>query len=359
MLAHVRDLAVRRHRWMNDDTFREGLVLCQSIPGPTVMMMTAYVGQKVRGGWGALFSFVGFGLPAFLLVMGLSMSYAQSRTVAPILAMFSGLQLLVVAIIAHATYVFGRNLLLRPDHILIAGYAALSLLLGANPFWVIAGAAVAGMVLFRKDIPPPIPREETRAAGPSIVGVTLTLLAIIAGLGSLFYINRRLFELAELMLRTNLFAFGGGFATLPLLVHEVVGVHRWLDNATLMDGIALGQVTPGPFSMTAAFIGYMLFGGSGAIVATVAMFAPSLLLVIAITPYHDRLKASSLFYRASKGIASCFVGLLLFIAIRFGGGIVWTPGRVVLGLLAFGALFKGVEVVYVVLGGVIVSLGLF
>ena len=83
------------------------------------------------------------------------------------------------------------------------------------------------------------------------------------------------FILSALMMRIDLFAFGGGFTSLPLMLHEIVGVKGWLDEKTFMDGIALGQVTPGPIVITAAFVGYLLNGSMGSVVATLSIFTPS------------------------------------------------------------------------------------
>jgi len=126
-----------------------------------------------------------------------------------------------------------------------------------------------------------------------------------------------------------------------------------------MDGIALGQVTPGPIIITSTFVGYMSYGLWGAIVATIAIFTPSFLMVVAITPVFDRLKASAYFLGAIKGILASFVGLLFFVTVKFALAVPWDILRTVLVLAAFVALIKKVDILYVVLITAVISVFAF
>jgi len=126
-----------------------------------------------------------------------------------------------------------------------------------------------------------------------------------------------------------------------------------------MDGIALGQITPGPIVITAAFVGYLLHGLAGATVATVAIFTPSFVLLVASAPFLDTLNRSSLFKKALRGILASFVGLLLSVAISFGLAVPWDWLRVMLALAALAALLRKVNILYVVLAGAPISLILF
>jgi chromate transporter len=146
------------------------------------------------------------------------------------------------------------------------------------------GAAFAGIVLFRSKSIISSTFIDRKTGGYSVKQFSLLLLTLLSVLLVLCLIDRNLFNLATLMMRIDLFAFGGGFASLPLMLHEIVNVRGWMDNKTFMDGIALGQVTPGPIVITSTFVGYMSYGLRGAIVATIAIFTPSLLMVIVVTP---------------------------------------------------------------------------
>ena len=161
------------------------------------------------------------------------------------------------------------------------------------------------------------------------------------------------------MMKVDLFAFGGGFASLPLMLQEVVHVRGWMDAKTFMDGIALGQVTPGPIVITAAFVGYLTHRLLGAIVAAIAIFTPSFLLLVLTAPFFNRLKGSPAFTNATHGVLASFVGLLLYVTIRFAIAVPWDLFRILLVLAALAALFKKVDLIYIVLIGAALSLLLF
>ena len=186
--------------------------------------------------------------------------------------------------------------------------------------------------------------------------IALLVLFLLAGLATLYFVNPKLFKLALMMLKIDLFAFGGGFASLPLMLHEIVNVRGWMDYRTFMDGVALGQVTPGPIVITATFVGYLAYGFAGAIVATTAIFTPSFLLLITVTPLFDRLKTSSHFSKATKGVLASFVGLLFFVTVKFLLNVPWDMIRVIIGLAALTALLKKFDVRYVVLIGAVISM---
>ena len=157
------------------------------------------------------------------------------------------------------------------------------------------------------------------------------------------------------MTKVDLFAFGGGFSSVPLMFNEVVHVRAWMDSLTFLDGIALGQVTPGPIVITATFIGYMQYGLMGGIIATVAIFLPSFLLIAGMVPYYDRLRSSPWFNRALRGILYSFVGLLLSVTIRFGLNVPWDAIRIILVGGTLVSLFYNVKLIYPVIAGIGVS----
>jgi chromate transporter len=359
MIEHIRKMSVTRFGWLDEDTFGDGVAICQSVPGATAMQMAAYVGLRAGGVPGALCSFTGFGLPAFVLMMVLSSLYAGSHNLPQIVSLFSGLQVIVVAIVAGATRSFGISILKTWRDAMIALLAAVLFGAGLSPFIVIAGAALTGALIHRTfslDIPP----SPRKIMDRRIFRHVLILFCVfIAGLGGLYLLYPTLFSLAALMVRVDLFAFGGGFASLPLLLHEVVGVRGWMDSKTFMDGIALGQVTPGPIVITSTFVGYLVYGIPGAVVGTIAIFSPSFMVLAGVTPFFDRLKSSAIFLRAVKGILASFVGLLFFVTVKFAWAVPWDAVRLLLGLTAFIALVRKVDILYVVLAGAALSLFIF
>ena len=355
----MKETAVERHKWLAETTFQDGVALCQSVPGSTAMQMAAYVGLRTGGLPGAVLSYVGFGLPAFILMYVLSELYAGTRDVSQVVSAFHGLQVVVVAIVAHAAYSFGRNLLKNYGDAATAVLSAALFWWGVSPFVVIIGAALSG-ILFFKEVRPVFPPDRFEETGVRIFKpIAWLFLLLLTGFIGLYAFNAPLFALAALMLKIDFFAFGGGFAALPLMLHEVVGIRGWMDARTFMDGIALGQLTPGPIAITSTFVGYVVHGASGAIVSTIATFAPSFLILIAAAPFFDRLKNSAYFLRATRGIVVSFIGLLFFVTMKFAWAVPWDLVRILMGVAALTALLKKVDLLYVVLVGGVISVLIF
>ena len=190
---------------------------------------------------GAVVAPAGFGLPAFFLMVGLSVMYRGARDLGPALAVFRGLQAIVVALVANAAWNFGRTSLKRWKDVLLAAVAALFLWAGGSPILAVGGAAFVGLVLHRSDETSGRPSESAHERRHGVRPAVLAALAAALGAGALFFADRRLFDLAAVMMKVDLFAFGGGFASLPLLLHEVVEVRHWLDARTFSTASPSGR----------------------------------------------------------------------------------------------------------------------
>ena len=358
MVAYIRDLAVTRKKWLSEQAFADGAALCQSIPGSTALQMAAYVGLRTRGPVGALATFVGFALPAFLLMMILAAVYGLSRDLHAVASAFRGLHVIVVALVANAALNFGRSYIRDGRDAILACGAAAFLFFRGSPILAIVGSAAAGALLYRGAVLPGQPLGVAgQPGGRRLVRLALTAaLAVCAALAALFVANRLLFDLAAVMVKVDLSAFGGGFASLPVMLHQVVDVHKWMDSRTFMDGIALGQVTPGPIIITATFVAYRIAGPLGAIVGTAAVLSPSFLMVLITVPYFDRLQHSSIFRGALRGVLASFVGLLVAVTAQFASAAQWTPASILLAVAAFVALRCKIDMLWVVLAGAAISI---
>jgi len=350
MVAYIRKMVVGQKGWLDSAGFDDGVALCQAIPGATAMQVTAYAGLRIRGVTGAFAAFVGFGLPAFILMMVVSAIYVSTSALPPVMALFLALQAIVVALVAYATVSFGRTSLRHGIHVLIAGIAAVLFFAGVSPIVVIVLAALLGITL----LPATGKKQETPVTTlPRPEKSFLIMLALAAAFFVLlWFLQASLYDLAATMARIDLFAFGGGFAALPLMFHEVVVVHSWLDSTTFINGLALGQVTPGPIVITATFVGYLTYGFWGGIVATIGIFTPSFLFVVGTVPYYDRLRGSQLYQKMFQGILFSFVGLLLSVTIKLALAVPWSwfPGLLAAG--AFLSLLLGAGSLWVVIAGI-------
>ncbi len=357
MVTYIRKMAVGQKGWVDSAIFDEGVALCQAIPGATAMQVTAYVGLRIRGTAGALAAFVGFGLPAFILMMIVSALYVSTSALPPVMALFLALQAIVVALVAYATVSFGRTSLKHGTHLLIAGIAAVLFFAGVSPIIVIILAALLGIML----LPATGKKQDTPVATlPRPERSFLIMLALAAAFFVLLYfLQPGLYDIAATMAGIDLFAFGGGFAALPLMFHEVVVVHSWMDSATFINGLALGQVTPGPIVITATFVGFLAYGFWGGVVATIGIFTPSFLCVVGTVPYYDRLRGSQLYQKMFQGILFSFVGLLLSVTIRLALAVQWSWFPALLAAGAFFSLLLGAEILWVVIAGVGIAIVMF
>lgn len=347
MIPHIRLLVIDRTGWLPEADFRTGLAVCQAIPGATVAQLAAYTGLRLRGLAGALTSFAGFMLPAFLLITALSALYFRYRDLPRLLMAFDGLKILVVAIVFSAALDFiARYTRQNVDKFLALG-AALAFVAKVHPVAIILCVATAGLAA----LPPPTDAPAKAAGHDGFRVPTLFTLGVAAAYGVLWAVWPDLLRLARLMAGVDLVAFGGGFAALPVMLHEVVTRMGWMTQTMFMDGIALGQVTPGPIVLTSAFVGYAQAGLPGAVAAAVGIFTPSLLILFWAVPVCDGLLGSRLFRKALRASLASLGGLMAAVAAGLGAGVAWTWPGGMLGLAAFAALRKGIDVPWVVLAG--------
>ncbi|MEZ7197598.1 chromate efflux transporter [Pseudodesulfovibrio karagichevae] len=350
MVPYIRAMAVERKGWLDESSFSLGMSLTQLLPGATAMQMAAYVGLRARGGAGAVAAYIGFSLPAFLLMLGLTVVYFSARNVAAVTAAFTGLQLVIVALILHAAVNFARRYLDNMASRLLACLAGVWLGLKGNPILAMAVVCALAVVLLRDERGgAPAHRAPTGLAPLRFAGLLLGGLVLF--LAVLYAVAPELFRLGLLMVKIDCFAFGGGYVSVPLMLHEVVEVRGWLTEPMFMDGIALGQVTPGPIVMTGAFVGYAVAGLAGALIAAVTVFSPSLIVLCAATPFADRLVAAPIARRVLRGSLISLVGLMAAVAVRFGLSVHWTVAQGVFALAAFIALRRNVDILWVVLAG--------
>jgi chromate transporter len=355
MVAYIKRLAVTRKAWLAEDEFQQGVALCQAVPGATAMQCAAYVGLRARGLRGAICAFAGFGLPAFLLMLALSMVYQHALRVPAITAMLAGLRALVVALVANAAWSFGRSTVKRLREARIALATALLFFLGVSPFLIVVAAGLAGAMLLRGPTLPHTAYTQPARGWKTFLPPVIVLACAALLVTTLFLFDRDLAHLSLILMRIDLFAFGGGFAAVPLMFREFVLDRHWLPQSVFLDGIALGQVTPGPIVITATFVGYQIAGVVGAVVGTVAIFLPSFFVLVLVEPWFQRLRSSARFRAATQGFLLSFVGLLASVTIHFARLVPWNAPSAIIAALALVALLLKVDVLWVVLAGALAS----
>jgi chromate transporter len=346
--AHIRKHVVDKREWIDAENFDSGLALCQVIPGAIVMQLVAYIGLKIKGIPGAVISFFAFGLPSFLIMFLLSVLYEHSRNITGVEAVLRGLRIIIVAIVANAAFIFGKKNISNRNDLLIAILAAVMFLAHFHPLLVLLISAFMGLMITKKKTGKPAQIIQTR----TFWFFAVLLLLVLASTGVLYFISREHFTLASLMLRIDLLSFGGGLAAMPVMYHELVDLFHWVNEQTFMDGVILGQVTPGSIIIAATFFGYVHLGVPGSLLATICVFTPSFLILMGLMPFYDKLRSYPQFDRIINGILCSFVGLLAIVTYRFSLDVQWSMIRILLAVGAFALLLRKVDIIWVLLGGI-------
>lgn len=259
-----RDL-VERRRWLAREDFLNGVALGQTMPGPLAAQVAMWVGFLQRGSLGALAVAAAFVLPSFLIVVVLGFFYVRYQGLPWVQAVFYGIAPAIMAIIAIAAVKLAR--LTNKADWRLWGISAIILTITAATGAEIALLFIAaGLVMVAWDAPPPFLRR------PRLASFTLPLL--VAGLVGGAASPNTLRDLFLFFLKAGAFIFGSGLAIVPFLREGVVNQYHWLSPAQFLDSVAVGLITPGPVVITAAFIGYLVAGLLGAVIASIGIFTP-------------------------------------------------------------------------------------
>lgn len=361
MVGYVRDVMVERRRWVEPKEFTEGLALCQIIPGATLTQVISYVGLLLRGPAGAAAAAACFILPGALIVLGISVLYFRWQDLPLVQILSRGVGAVVIALLAYACLKLAKANLPTLSSAVIALAACLAYLARVNGFLVVVTAAAAAWLAARA-------RREAVGSSPSSAGeirrvapTVWVVLAVLtcAALVGLWVTAPTLARLCLAFLGIGSVAFGGGYSMIPLIQQQVVDNLGVLSVRAFMDGIALGQITPGPIMLTATFIGYAAWGPLGALLATAAIFSPSWVVLVAAAPRFHAWSRRPALQAMIGGVVASFVGMLLSILIRFGGVALTDAPSILLATAAFIALLWGVELPLVVASGLLLSVVFF
>lgn len=323
MVEPIRRRIVQEKAWLSQKEFLDGLALCQLVPGATVVQLATYVGYHLRRTKGSLVAAVAFIFPAFLLMLGLSWLYHGYGELAWVKTVSQGLGAVVIALLVQTLWRF-QEIVRR--HWLDAALSLLTLGAlwgGANYLAVFLGAGLLRLALGWKLAPlPGSPHEGTAVAAPhpglviaQVVGSLAVLALLVRGL---WHWDRQLGLMSLIFLKIGVIAFGGGYVMIPILQWDMVDHLGWLTQHQFLDGILLGFVTPGPIIITATFIGYWLQGLAGAVVGTIAIFLPPILIIIFLSPYYQWVKESRWMRPVIQGILSALVGMLILVVLQMG-----------------------------------------
>jgi chromate transporter len=342
-IALMEQEAVQRHRWLSSEAFLDLLGACNLIPGPSSTQVAMGIGYR-QGGWiGLVLGGVCFILPASVMTLGIAWAYVRYGQLPRSQALLYGIKPVILAIVAQALWNLGRTAFRKRPLVLVAALAFGAGCLGMPPLAVLLGSGLVtlGAALARQ------------ARSPGSLGSLL----VTAGAAPAWASTLTLGSLFAFFLKMGVMVFGSGYVLLAFLKADLVDRWHWLTQAQLLDAIAVGQVTPGPVFTTATFIGYLLKGWPGAVLATLGIFLPSFFMVGLLGLLLDRIRKSAVASAFLDGINAGALALMSLVSLAlFRTAIVdlWT-GLLILGAAVLLIRFK-TNPTWIVLGGGLVGL---
>jgi chromate transporter len=342
-----RDL-VERRRWFSAEVYRDGLALAQLAPGPLAAQLAMYLGWARGGALGAALVGVAFVLPSFVMVLGLAIAYIRFGGLPWMQGAFYGIGAAVVAIIARSVVkltrlTLGRDILLWT---LFAAAAVVTAWTESEIVWVFVGAGILALVVRAR------PFAERTSTALGLVLLPPGLVAGIAGPAT----SETLWRIGWYFAEAGAFVFGSGLAIVPFLHGGVVQEFGWLNERQFLDAVAVAMITPGPVVITVAFIGYLVAGPAGAVVAALATFLPCYVFTVVPAPHFKRWSRNQAIRAFVDGVTAAATGAIAGAALVLGRRAI-TDGStlaIALAALAIASRFrKAPEPVLILVAGIV------
>jgi chromate transporter len=372
-LALMKKQFVHEKEWISEKEFMDALSLAQILPGSTGVALMGYMGFHLYRARGGILIPLAFILPATIFMLVLSWAYFQFGNISWVQCLFAGLGALVVALLVNATWMLGKGVFKKITWQDWKGlFVALVAFVGTfffktNVIYLILTAGVLGFLFyyFTKGF-----EDEKTKKGEVILSEPAQTIRMttrdwlaVAVLGGVVLVGLLLPQIRSLVIAfvtVGLFAFGGGFTTIPLIQHQVVDVQHWVTLQQFINGIALGQVTPGPVLITATFVGYNVKGILGALFATLAIFLVPILSMMALADIHAKIRGLKIVKVVVKGFLAGFIGLLTAITLQFAfKSLIGWQAWVIFGASLVWIMYLKKDSLWAIVGTVLLSLLIF
>jgi chromate transporter len=335
MLAILRAECVKKKKFITDDDLGTAVAMGQMLPGPFIPNYCEYIGYHLFGLRGALAAAGAILLPSFLLMMALSWFYLTFHSLPGVTQIFKGIGAAITAIILWASYDMGKILIRDVKGIIVFICAMVLFLLKFDPILTVLACGGFRVLL-----------DNLKKIHGCLLAVPL-----------FFFDTKKALELAGVFLKIGAIIFGGGYSAIPFIKNEVCTIRPWLTPREFINGVALGQMTPGPVAITATFVGFKVMGIPGALIATICIFLPSFLMLMVLVKIYKKISNNKHVVSFFGGIKSAVVAILLSTGIFF-ITLNWLSipygifGVIVLLVL----VFKKTEPIFLILAGAIFSL---
>jgi chromate transporter len=367
---------VEKRRWISEHRFLHALNYCMLLPGPEAIQLAIYIAWLLHGVVGAIVAGVLFFLPAFVLLSALAATYLAYGDVPLVAGIFYGIKPAVVAVVLFAAWRIGSKAIKNGLLAAIAVLAFIGIFFLRIDFpWIVLAAGILGAIggkfapakfksggghgasnkqygpaLIDDDTPPP---AHAKFSWRKLIVTTVTFVTVWAATLALLADAQTLYDMGEFFTKAAFLTLGGAYAVLPYVYQHAVEQVGWLTAAQMIDGLALGETTPGPLIMIVTWVGYMGAGLAGATVATFFTFLPSFLLILAGGPLVEATRGELKFTAPLTAITAAVVGVIMNLAVffawhtfwpkatdtaPFAGPFEWLP--VVVAAVAFIALWK-------------------
>jgi chromate transporter len=317
-IAMMEDEVVRRRQWITREKFLDLLGAANLIPGPSSTEMAIFIGYLCQGWAGLLLGGISFIAPAMIIVVGFAWAYVKFGNLPQVTWLLYGVKPVIIAIILQALWQLGRTAVKNKFLGVLAIIGLILNFLGINILVLLFGTGVIsgmrqGLIQDRA--------RNWKALLIMLLSVCcfLAVAYFAAGLSSTEKVTFGLLPLFFFFVKVGSIVFGSGYVLLAFLQADLVGNWHWLTTTQLLDAIAVGQVTPGPVFTTATFIGYLLAGLPGAVIATAGIFLPSFIFVAASSPLIPRLRKSA--------VAGAFLDGVIIASLALMASVTWSLGR--------------------------------
>ena len=366
-IAIMHSELVERRRWISEKRFLHALNYCMLLPGPEAQQLATYIGWLMHRTWGGIVAGALFVLPSLFILIGLSWIYLRFGELPVVAGLFYGLKPAVTALVLHAAHRIGTRALKNGWMWGIAAAAFVAIFAFDTPFpAIVAAAALIGWLGSRwaprvfalggghggshKGYGPAVIDDDTptpahaRLSRPHLAKVLVAGLALwLAGMGALLLTHGAqgtLTQMGWFFTKAALLTFGGAYAVLPYVYQGAVETHQWLSGPQMIDGLALGETTPGPLIMVVAFVGFVgawarqvlgpeaqfLGGALAAMVVTCFTFLPSFVFILAGGPLVEATHGRLGFTAPLSAITAAVVGVILNLALFFAYHVFWPQG---------------------------------
>jgi len=295
LAGHMQQDLVDGRGWVSKEDYLEGLALAQLAPGPLAAQLAIYLGYLRAGVLGATAVGIAFVLPSFLMVLAISAAYVRFGGLPWMQGMFYGIGAAVIGIIARSAFKLTK-LTLGKDKLLWGIFAVLAISTAWTSREIIWLFLLGGIVALLVKAPPS--RTELRSLTPAFF--------TIGAIGT----SNPLFQILVYFAKAGLFVFGSGLAVVPFLYGGVVQEHHWLTDHQFVDAVAVAMITPGPVVITVAFIGYLVAGVMGAVVAALGIFLPVYLVVVFLAPSYKRWAKNPQLNAFVRGVTAAATGAI-------------------------------------------------